>query len=161
MPHNTPPIPAPSIEKSIFQTTFWNQFALSSLIGLIFGLPLFFAVEKRAFETKVLVFSIANGLVFGAIITAINIMITPVVTHPDQLEGRTFWGSRVLVAWSEIESVQPTRFFWLRYLKIFSPGTKHVIWLPLFLSDRDGFRAVLEKYAEPENPLRRAFAEYS
>lgn len=56
--------------------------------------------------------------------------------------------------WSEIESVTPWPIPGYRYVQVNGVGKRRAFWVPLFFTDRTGFRAAIAQYAPPGNPLR-------
>jgi hypothetical protein len=73
----------------------------------------------------------------------------------DGVGGRNNWLAYRRLEWDEIESVEPWLIPGYRYLQVNGGGARKVFWLPLFLTDMPGFRAAVEQYAPPDNPLRR------
>jgi hypothetical protein len=55
--------------------------------------------------------------------------------------------------WGSLEGVRPINFLGLRYLRVRAAGLRRELWVPLFLSDPDGFRKVVVALAGPANPL--------
>jgi hypothetical protein len=69
--------------------------------------------------------------------------------------GRDNWHIYRRVAWSDIDSVTPLPLPGYNFVWINSRWRRKVFWLPLFLTDMDGFRAAVAAYAPAKNPLRR------
>jgi len=69
-------------------------------------------------------------------------------------------GLRRVVAWSAVASVEPVRIFWLRYLRILSI-TGRPAWLPVRVTDPEGYREAIARYAGDEHPVARALAATS
>jgi hypothetical protein len=63
--------------------------------------------------------------------------------------------------WSEIESVEAWLIPGYPYLQVNGGGSRWAFWLPLFLTDRAGFRSAVARYAPEDNPLRRYLEEHS
>jgi hypothetical protein len=57
--------------------------------------------------------------------------------------------------WDQITRIRPIRWLWLPYLRLDTPRKTYVLWLPLFLKDKAGFRRAVTELAPPNNELRR------
>jgi hypothetical protein len=69
--------------------------------------------------------------------------------------GRDNWHIYRRVDWSDIDSVTPLLLPGYRFVWVNSRGRRKAFWLPLFLTDMDGFRAAVAQHAPAKNPLRR------
>jgi hypothetical protein len=49
----------------------------------------------------------------------------------------------------------------LHYLLVRTTRSRMAMWLPLFLTEPDRFRAALRRHAGPEHPLAVAFEEHA
>jgi hypothetical protein len=74
--------------------------------------------------------------------------------------GRDNWHVYRRVAWSEVASVSPRLIPGYRFVWVNSRSKRRAFWLPLFLTDMEGFRAAVSRHAPPENPLRHFLEEH-
>src|SRR5262249_23251662 len=68
--------------------------------------------------------------------------------------GRDNWHVYRRVGWPEIASVSPRPIPGYRFVWVNSRSKRRAFWLPLFLTDMEGFRSAVARYAPPDNPLR-------
>jgi prepilin signal peptidase PulO-like enzyme (type II secretory pathway) len=93
---------------------------------------------------------------FCAIILAV---VTACVRFKVSCEGvRTFstFGRWSLVPWAAISSAVPAKYYFLPHLRLTVDGRTRSFWIPLFLSDMQGFRNAVIAYAGSDNPLSQA-----
>ena len=105
---------------------------------------------------QIVFWTVLGSLPISALIIRIQIELFPIIVNANELRGTNTWGKTARVKWTQIIRVKRTHFFTLPYLKISTPQKKNAILLPLFLSDMNGFRAAVARFAAPENPLRVA-----
>ena len=77
----------------------------------------------------------------------------PVYVSSESLIGFRTGGGYRKALWSEINSVRPVNLMGLRYLRVYTNGSKSPIWVPLYLSDREGFYWRVCEFAGPQHPL--------
>lgn len=155
-----PPIPAPEPEQDVasFRISI-PVIAWPVFFGILLGVLLLVAPIMSSGLTRwkneaaaaVLIFDLA----FSWIYAAVAVQFFRVRLDEQQLSGHSFWGRAQTIAWREIQSVQRANFCGFRYLKLSTSAQKDLIWLPLSLADRDGFLRAAQKFAAPDNPLRK------
>jgi hypothetical protein len=106
----------------------------------------------------------AVALAVSSVVVLIPITISA-ATHrwhvdAEGIGGRDHWYVYRKVDWSEIASVSPRLIPGYRYLWVNSLSRCHAFWLPLFLTDMEGFRDAVARYAPPDNPVRRSLEEH-
>ncbi|HVF09797.1 MAG TPA: hypothetical protein VNA16_03295 [Abditibacteriaceae bacterium] len=150
-----PPIPAPvgDPEPLSFRVSFWHIFAPIYVIGAM-GIVL---IVGPGSTPSALIESLLAGAITGLIYTAIVVNIFKTVVTAEGIRGHSFWGKPVKLSWKEIATVKRTHFIGLKYLKLSSQTKKNVMWLPLFLSNKSGFKAAIKEYAGAQNPLWHYF----
>jgi hypothetical protein len=72
----------------------------------------------------------------------------------DGIGGRDNWHVYRRVGWAEIASVSPRPIPGYRFVWVNSRSRRRAFWLPLFLTDMEGFRNAVARHAPPDNPLR-------
>jgi hypothetical protein len=77
----------------------------------------------------------------------------PVYVSNESLVGFRTGGGYRKALWSEITAVRPVNAFGLRYLRVYTNSSKYPIWVPLYLSDREGFYWQVCECAGPQHPL--------
>jgi hypothetical protein len=101
----------------------------------------------------------ALGLVVCAAVVLVPIVIATATSawhvDADGIGGRDNWHVYRRVDWAEIDSVSPMPIPGYRFVWVNSRSRRHAFWLPLFLTDMEGFRAAIARYAPADNPLRR------
>jgi hypothetical protein len=78
----------------------------------------------------------------------------------DGIGGRDNWHVYRHVSWPEVASVSPRPIPGYRFVWGNSRSRRRAFWLPLFLTDMEGFRDAVARYAPPDNPLRRYLEEH-
>jgi hypothetical protein len=78
----------------------------------------------------------------------------------DGIGGPDNWHEYRQVGWPEIASVSPRPIPGYRFVWVNSRSKRRAFWLPLFLTDMEGFRNSIARYAPPDNPLRRHLEEH-
>jgi hypothetical protein len=73
----------------------------------------------------------------------------------DGIGGRDNWHIYRRVTWSDVASVTPLPLPGYRFVWVNSRWRRKAFWLPLFLTDMEGFRDAVTQYAPAKNPLRR------
>jgi len=159
---NTPPIPVPDPDEGslIFRCSFSRFYVTTNLIGIAWSLPVTipFMLPTRSMNhfLAALGVPVVSALIVGMLFSIIVIELYPVIVNEKELSSTNAWGKKARVKWSEISSVKRINFLTLHYLKISTFQKKNAFWLPLYLSDIEGFRVAVAEFAAPENPLRVA-----
>ena len=141
----------------VFKVSFWKFFVFVvgySLLGdSIIILPDWITTRRGGYASilSVLFFVVAVSFLLVAIVR----QVWKVVVSASGIDGQNAWGFALTLTWQEIKTTRPFNFGGLRYLRLYSSQTKRVMWLPLFLQDKKGFKAAVTQFAPPENPLRR------
>jgi hypothetical protein len=78
----------------------------------------------------------------------------------DGIGGLDNWHVYRQVGWPEIASVSPRPIPGYRFVWVNSRSRRRAFWLPLFLTDMEGFRNAVARYAPPDNALRRYLEEH-
>jgi hypothetical protein len=73
----------------------------------------------------------------------------------DGIGGRDNWHVYRKIDWQEIASVSPRPIPGYRFVWVNSHSRRRAFWLPLFLTDMEGFRTAVACHAPPDNPLLR------
>ena len=84
------------------------------------------------------------------------VLVWRVWVGPDALRGWDFWGRFVTVPWGSIHTVKLLNFPLLPTARLYSTGTRRVIWLPLFLAGYSRFAELVAEYAGEDHPVTRA-----
>jgi hypothetical protein len=84
------------------------------------------------------------------------VLVWRVWVGPDTLRGADFWGRFVTVAWGSVREVRSFNLLSLPFLRVYSTGTRRIIWLPLFLVDYRRFAELVAEYAGEGHPVTRA-----
>jgi hypothetical protein len=104
-------------------------------------------------------FACALGLAVSSVaaLVAITIGVATLRWHVDAdgIGGRDNWHVYRRVGWPEIASVSPRPIPGYRFVWVNSRSRRRAFWLPLFLTDMEGFRNAVACHAPPDNPLRR------
>ena len=111
--------------------------------------------EWRAALVALLTLKIMGG---GALVAAIVSRYFPVIANERGVRARNFWGQAREVAWDEITEVSPIRWLiWTRFARLSTRKCRHIVWLPLFLSEQSEFESAVARWAPQGNALRRFF----
>lgn len=100
--------------------------------------------------------TIVAAAIGAGLVAAVN-FVFPVHVYRGGLRGFNTWARPRSLAWTDMESVRSFNGAGLRYVRIYSHESAAVLWLPLFLIDRNRFEALVIQLANPENPLARFF----
>jgi hypothetical protein len=140
-----------------FRSSFWVTFITSNLIALL-GILFLIGIETAArgvkhFHPEALLVGLAGGGVCGAFLSGLAVLYFKTYAGPDTLRCTDAFGRYATVTWGSIHAVRPINLILLKYLRLDSDETDRVIWLPLFLTDLDGFAGLVLEYAGPDHPL--------
>jgi hypothetical protein len=109
-------------------------------------------------------FACGLGLAVSSLVAlvAIKISVASLRWHVDAegIGGRDKWYVYRHVGWPEIGSVSPRPIPGYRFVWVNSHSRRRAFWLPLFLTDMEGFRHAVARHAPPDNPLRRYLEEH-
>ena len=75
------------------------------------------------------------------------------------IRARTFWGVSKSLDWSGIARVERVGFAWLGFLRLHPEAGGGPLWVPLFLKNREGFRAEALSHVSAAHPLAVALAK--
>ncbi len=165
MHENLPPIPYPGpspkrvkdkSDEVVFKWSFWKFFIATFVYWIVtasIGLFPILITDRQGVNACITV-AIVIGAV-AALVAVIGKEVHKVAVSPSYVSGYGFWGSSINLRWQKIKTVRPINFAGLRYLRLYSSRSKRVLWLPLFLQDKKGFKNAVTQFAPPENPLRR------
>jgi len=150
----TPPIPSPEpTETTVY---FWvsTRFAAIIVAIMLIGLVaveldtwLSYGITRWSMEWE-------DVLLVTIIFSTLGSFLMPVAVNSQRVYGPNAWGLRRSIRWNEITDIQPTNFYKFEYLKLSTVMHENLIWLPLFLADRQGFLRAVQDFAAPDNPLR-------
>jgi hypothetical protein len=76
--------------------------------------------------------------------------------HELGVRGHDAYGRRAEAAWPLVQRVEPVDVAGLRYLRVVATGSARVLWLPLFVSERDAFDRLVAERAGAAHPLTLA-----
>ncbi|WP_145171561.1 hypothetical protein [Gimesia aquarii] len=116
-------------------------------------------VENMNFSgTLITVLGTIIGMAVIAVALVALVVLVPyykVSVYKDRIGCRDFWGFYREQKWSEAENVRP--FTYLFGLKVaILQSRSNNIWIPMFLTDMNGFRTLVSELASPDSAL----AEY-
>jgi hypothetical protein len=123
-------------------------------MGLLL-LLIIFVLFFRDQPLRLIIEGMVGGAAAGVLAMVYGVYFQSVAVHPQKLRAYTFWGTKVILEWTEIVAVRPIRILGLLYLRVVSSGRKKPIWLPLFLVDLPGFVTAVNESAPADNPLRQ------
>src|SRR5262245_37985591 len=140
-----------------FRITVWRPWLLAvAMAGLVAAVLLAVNALTGTVAAAVPVLLVLAG---GAVVLLLPIGWAVWVSRwqagPHGVGGPNNWLAYRHLDWSEIDSVEPWLIPGYRYLQVNGAGERWAFWLPLFLTNMEGFRAAVLRYAPPENPLRR------
>jgi hypothetical protein len=108
--------------------------------------------------------SCALGLAVCSVVVLVPIAISSSTLRwhvdTDGIGGRDNWHVYRQVDWDDIASVSPRPIPGYWFIWVNSRFRRRVFWLPLFLTDMEGFRHAVARFAPPDNPLRRYIDMY-
>ena len=111
--------------------------------------------EWRVWLMALLTLKIMGG---GALVAAVISRCFPVIANEHGVRARNFWGQAREVAWNDITQVSPIRWLiWTKFARLSTPKCRHIVWLPLFLSEQTEFESAVAKWAPRDNALRQFF----
>ena len=76
--------------------------------------------------------------------------------HGLGIRGHDAIGRRAEVTWPQIRSVTPLPLLTLTFMKLEVTGVERTVWLPVFLTDRPVFDAMVAELAGESHPLTQA-----
>jgi hypothetical protein len=103
----------------------------------------------------------ALAAVLAAALVSAAVAYYGVYLRPEGIRCYDGLGIYHFARWEAIEAVRPINFLGLRYLRVRAAGLPREMWVPLFLSDRQGFREVVSAPAGPENPLAQGLEQHT
>lgn len=122
----------------------------------IMGIMIFRAVlSGEAIQKPDLIYNLAIAL-FCGIFLAIPIGVFRFSVAPEGIRCFNSFGFWSVLEWSRIAYVKPSRYFHLPYLRLTVDGRRTSYWIPLLLSDMEGFRLAVQSAAGVDHPLARA-----
>lgn len=163
-----PPIPFPGpspkrvAEKSgemVFRLPWWALFVCYCILAAI-DLALFGPTLSRRDSDSAQVVIVISLIALGLYIWFYREFFKVVVSE-SEIKAHTLWSIPTSFDWQDIEIVRPINLGGFRSLRLYSTQSKRVIWLPLYLSDRKGFKSAVMQFAPPDNPLRRYLEEHT
>jgi hypothetical protein len=163
------PIPEPTglpgpADRRLFRLRFWPYFwfNLSVVVGCLFpalGLLLFTtparATTTSSFTTIIIFVTIGMGLASTILGSILYVCLNRVEVSERGVKLSTALDLGRSLQWEQITRVRPIRWLWLRLLRLDTPRKTYVVWLPLYLHDKQGFWRAIGELAPPDNELRR------
>jgi hypothetical protein len=134
----------------VYYSSFLRTSAAAQVVGLGPLVAGILAAYGRAVDPTGLFAAVLGGGVTGLVLTTVAVRFYPVYVGPSGVRSYTTWGLYRTVPWSEIESVRRFNLPGLRYLIVGKGGG---VYLPLFLTEMEGFREQVRLYAGASNPL--------
>jgi hypothetical protein len=143
---------------------------LPLLFRISFVRPWLLALALMAVPLVVLAVSgavVASALALGVCSVAALVPIALAVrsstwdVDADGIGGRDNWHVYRRVCWADIASVSLRAIPGYRYAWVHSRDRRRAFWLPLFLTDMDGFCEAVARFAEPDNLLRCFLDEHA
>jgi hypothetical protein len=98
---------------------------------------------------------LAFGAVAGAVFTYVAVIWFPVYIGPSGIRSYNVWGLYRTVPWADVTGTGRLNILGLRYISLKAAG-RGPIYVPLFLSGMDAFRARVLGYAGPFHPVASA-----
>lgn len=92
------------------------------------------------------------SLVIGGVF-AIAVVSFPIYVLPHGIRCYNYYGFYSTVRWDSISRIRQRSVFGLRYLVVRSPSSWSEIYIPLYLSDMQGFIAAVRERAGENHPL--------
>ncbi|MFN7140250.1 MAG: hypothetical protein ACK4UN_13020 [Limisphaerales bacterium] len=140
-----------------FRIAIWPLAMWTWVFGMV-GFLFFVAFD---FSSGIYWPGVGLGMIGGSLIAfAGSIVIVWFCPHhisAEGLQGYSVWGTRRFIRWEGVDCVKRLRLGNLVWLRLFSRENGKVIWLPLFIYDREAFCACLEKYSVAES-IKRHFS---
>ena len=134
--------------------------AICIAIPLVLGLELLDSWLGATVPWRTLLLGLAGGVAGGELVGVIAVLcmwwFRPVYVNRDYLVAFRLGGGFRKAKWEEIVAVRPINVLGLRYLTVITTGSRNKLWVPLYLSDREGFYWHVREYAGAEHPLARA-----
>jgi hypothetical protein len=155
-----------------FRISFWWQTIYCVGVGTGIAVPLVLVLTAidgymgNTIPSRILWPAIAAAVAGAELVGAIAVLIMwwlrPIYVSPERLVAFRTGGGYRQVRWTDITSVRPVNFLGLRYLRVSTNESKHTLWVPLYLSNREEFYWRVCEYAGPQHPLAVALqAEHS
>ena len=93
-------------------------------------------------------FAVGMGLFF-----ALGVACFPVYVVEEGVRCYNYWGLYSTVRWDAAIRIRRANLFGLRYAVVSSPSNWTEIWIPLYLSDMNGFIAAIREHVPDDHPL--------
>lgn len=146
-----------------FRMAVWRWFVVASVAAQLAYTALVVASDTlsgRSYLVPAVWRAWAGGVVGIVVLLApglwLYVLVWRVWVGPNTLRGWDFWGRFVTVSWGSIRAVKILHFPLLPTARLYSTGTRRVIWLPLFLVDYRRFAELVAEYAGEDHPVTRA-----
>jgi hypothetical protein len=146
-----------------FRFSYWwlNVYCLGIGVGIAVPLVLILTSADALMGKKVpgtilwpaIAGAVAGAELVGAFAVGLMWWFRPVYISRESLTAFRAGGGYRQALWSEISAVRPVNMLGLRYLRVYTFGSKYPIWVPLYLSDRERFYWRVCDFAGPQHPL--------
>jgi len=148
IPPLIPEAQAPSFRMAIWPLAF-ASLSWSLPISILIILP-----TVRSFQIGALLSPVLASSIFAFVFMRIVTEFWKYFVDENGIRGFDAWGRRCTMTWAQMQLVRPTRFFHMRYLRVYGDGLRP-LWLPLFFSDRAAFVRAVDQSAPPDHLLRQ------
>jgi hypothetical protein len=140
-----------------FRITFWRPWLLA--VAML-AVPALIAAGAFALSAQLATAArILGGLAVAAALLALPIGWAVATSRWDVdaagIGGRDSWHVYRRVQWDEIRSVSRMPLPGYPSVWLNTTGRRWALWVPLFLTDMEGFRAAVVAHAGQSNPLRQ------
>jgi hypothetical protein len=137
--------------KRAFRSSFyvlwrWTTIFCSLLGALVYGAT-WLDGNPLSFPPTMLL-AVGLGLVFALAVVAF-----PVYVLDEGVRCYNFYGVYGTIRWDDAIHIRRTNLFGLRYAVVSAPETSVELWLPLYLSDMNGFIAAIQEHVSDDHPL--------
>jgi hypothetical protein len=146
-----------------FRISFWWLTLYCVGIGtgiavpLVLGLTLVDSYLGAKVSWRVMWSAIAGAVAGAELVGAFAVWMMwwfrPLYVSPDYLVAFRLGGGYRKALWTEITHVSRVNKLGLRYLRVMTTGSEWPLWVPLYLSNLEGFYWRVCEYAGPEHPL--------
>jgi hypothetical protein len=146
-----------------FRFSYWWLTAYCLGIGVGIAVPLILILTTAdalmgnkmpgTFLWPAIAGAVAGAELAGAFAVWLMWWFRPVYVSGESLVGFRTGGGYRKALWTEIHAARPANMMGLRYLRVYINGSKYPIWVPLYLSDREGFYWRVCELAGPQHPV--------
>ena len=141
-----------------FRVSFTRYFTAVMAYGTTMSIVSLAAIGKLHGDIGSHLVSLVYAALVALIPTGAAVAYFKVYVNPNGIRGYNALGLYHNLQWSEIDVVYLFKMPGLRHVLLCSKATSRVMWVPLFLSDINRFKELVNQHTQPDNPLNRFFA---